>query len=342
MSQHSLIACETPSVARIKHLYDQASSLARIGAWECVLATETLTWTDGVYDLFQLPRGSALKRSTTADMYCDESRRQMEFMRTRAIRDGGSFTLDARIRTGRGVERWMRLTGDVAYERGRPVRLFGSKQDITHEVESWARLKQLAERDALTGLANRGVFEARWHELVTDRLGEGPDSALALIDLDHFKPINDRHGHAAGDECLRQFAMRLHRAFAGSILVARIGGDEFAILLRGPLDRARMVAALQGVLRRLCRPVVWNGTSIAISASIGVTFLRGARRPKPWDLYAEADCALYAAKAAGRNAVRAFDEDVGDGPAHPTPSRRIDARPMPHAIGREYRSLSNA
>lgn len=342
MMQHSPIARETPSAARIKHLYDQAAPLAKIGAWECVLATETLTWTDGVYDLFQLPRGSVLERSTTVDMYYDESRRQMELLRAGAIRDGGSFTLDARIRTGRGVERWMRLTADVAHENGRAVRLFGAKQDITHEMESWTRLKQLAERDALTGLANRGVFEARWHELVQDRSGDASDSALVLIDLDHFKPINDRHGHAAGDECLRQVAMRLRRAFADSILVARIGGDEFAILLRAPLDRARMVAALEHVLRRLCRPVAWTDTPIAISASIGVTFLRGARRRKPRDLFAEADTALYAAKAAGRNTVRAFGEEIGNGPAHPTPSRRIDARPTPHAIGREYRSLSSA
>lgn len=304
MSQHSPIARETPSVARIKRLYDRASSLAKIGAWECVLADETLTWTDGVYDLFQLPRGSALKRSTTVEMYYDESRRQMQSMRATVIRDGGSFTLDARIRTARGVERWMRLTAEVAYERGRPVRLFGAKQDVTHEMESWTRLRQLAERDALTGLANRGVFEARWHELVTDRLDDGRETALVLIDLDHFKPINDRFGHAAGDECLRQVAMRLHRAFADSILVARIGGDEFAILLRAPLDRARMIAALERVLSRLCRPVAWTDTPIAISASVGVTFLRGARRRTPRDLFAEADTALYAAKAAGRNAVR--------------------------------------
>ncbi len=346
MTQHFPIAREMPSVARIKHLYDRAASLAKIGAWECVLATQALTWTDGVYDLFQLPRGSVLKRSTTVDMYYDESRRQMESMRTTAIRDGGSFTLDARIRTARGVDRWMRLTAEVAYVHGRPVRLFGAKQDVTHEMELWSRLRQLAERDALTGLANRGVFEARWHELVTDRSGDGCGAALVLIDLDHFKPINDRFGHAAGDECLRQVAMRLHRAFADSILVARIGGDEFAILLRAPLDRARMVAALERVLRTLCRPVMWNDASIEISASIGVTFPRGARCRTPRDMFAEADLALYAAKAAGRNAVRAFGEEIGDGPqSRPpdaTPRGRIDARPTPHAPGRGYRSLSSA
>lgn len=345
MTHLSPIARETPSVARIKHLYDQGSSLAKIGAWECVLATETLTWTDGVYDLFDLPRGSTLRRSSTVDMYHDDSRRQMEILRAGAVRCGRGFTLDARIRTRRGVDRWMRLTADVAYACGRPVRLFGAKQDITHEMEMWSRLKQLAERDALTGLANRGVFEARWHELVTNCVAEETDAALVLLDLDHFKPINDRFGHAAGDECLRQVATRLHRAFAGSILVARIGGDEFAILLRASLDRNRMVAALERVLRSLCRPVVWNGISIEISASVGVTFLRGARRRRPSDLFMEADGALYAAKAAGRNAVRTYEEIADAPPGRPALARAgrlIDAGPASHARGGGYRSLMSA
>ena len=121
---------ETRSIACYKRMFDQVSRLAKIGAWECNLETGDLVWTDGVYDLFEITRGSAVDRASIVDLYDEDSRRQMERLRAEAIRHGGSFTLDARIWTSRGASRWMRLTADVAYEHGRPSRLFGAKQDI--------------------------------------------------------------------------------------------------------------------------------------------------------------------------------------------------------------------
>jgi diguanylate cyclase (GGDEF)-like protein len=308
----SALPSDTRSIAQIKRMYDQASLLAKIGAWECDLDTEELTWTDGVYDLFDLPRGSTLDRAMIVDLYDDDSRQQMERLRAEAIKGGGSFTLDAQIRTRRGERRWMRLTTDVAHEHGRPVRIFGAKQDITHERQRWDRLRQLAECDPLTGLANRGVFEARCHELTTRDLYDVSISALALIDLDYFKEINDRLGHAAGDECLRQVASRLRRVFGDRNLVARIGGDEFAVMLRGPRSYAQIKQTLAHALRALCRPVLWRDLRIDVGASIGAAILLRPYCQNPSQLFAEADSALYAAKAAGRKTVRIFGEDLQD------------------------------
>ena len=265
----STLPGDTRSIAQFKRLYDQASQLAKMGAWECNLDTGELTWTNGVYDLFDLPRGLPVRRAAIVELYHDDSRQQMERMRSEAIRGGGSFTLDAHIQTRRGADRWMRLTADVAFEHGRPVRLFGAKQDITYERELWDRLRQLAECDPLTGLANRGVFEDRYHQLSKHAFSDVSIAALALIDLDHFKEINDRLGHAAGDECLRQVAIRLQRAFGDAILVARIGGDEFAVLLRGPLPSLEIKQTLAHALRALCRPVIWRNLLIDVGTSIG-------------------------------------------------------------------------
>jgi diguanylate cyclase (GGDEF)-like protein len=300
------------SLARLKRIYDQATRLARIGAWECDLATEALTWTDGVYDLFDLPRSSEVRRAAIVDLYEDESRRQMERLRAEAIRTGRSFTLDARIRTRHGASRWMRLTADVVYEHDRPVRIFGAKQDITDEKARWDRLKQQAERDSLTGLANRRLFETRCHDLTGAEPGDVSVAALALIDLDDFKEINDGLGHSAGDECLRQVAERLTRALGDALVVARIGGDEFAVLLRAPLGRTQILAMLQRAQRGLCRPVLWRDRSIEVRASVGVTILKASHRRDPSRLLEEADRALYAAKAAGRNLIRVFGEDRDD------------------------------
>ncbi|MDQ0474979.1 GGDEF domain-containing protein [Labrys wisconsinensis] len=292
------------SARRLKQLYDEAAQLARIGAWQCVLDGEHLTWTDGVYDLFELPRGAKLDRADIVDMYDPRSRREMESLRAEAVRSGHGFTLDAQIETAHHATRWMRLTVGVECAAGRSIRIFGTKQDVTHERALWDRLRQLAECDALTGLANRGVFEARYDELV--RSDAGNPMALALVDLDRFKAINDLYGHAAGDECLRQIAERLPRAFGGASLIARIGGDEFAVLMTGSV-----AADLPRALATLCRPVFWHDVRIEIGVSIGLAHARRWPWAQASALFAEADAALYAAKAGGRGMACVFGEGAG-------------------------------
>jgi C4-dicarboxylate-specific signal transduction histidine kinase len=134
------------AVAHYKKMYDRSSALASIGVWECDLASETLTWTDGVYDLFELPRGSPIGRDMILSLYDEESRREMERLRALTVRDGGSFSLDIHIRTAKGNERWIRLTADVERENGRSVRVFGTKQDITAEKSAQEEVRALQAR----------------------------------------------------------------------------------------------------------------------------------------------------------------------------------------------------
>jgi two-component system sensor kinase FixL len=130
-------------IAHYKKMYDRSSALAKIGIWECDLATEALAWTDGVYDLFDLPRGSPLDRATTLQCYRDDSRREMERLRAEAVLTGGSFSMDIQIRTVMGNDRWLRLTADVEQENGRSVRIFGTKQDITQEKMAQEEVRAL-------------------------------------------------------------------------------------------------------------------------------------------------------------------------------------------------------
>jgi len=301
-----LLRAEAAAAAQYKKMYDRSSELARIGVWECDLRDNSLTWTDGVYDLFELPRGSVIDREETADLYLDGSRAEMERLRAEAIRTCGSFSIDVQIRTALGKERWMRLTADVECENGTAVRLFGSKQDITQEKEHWDRIRLTAECDPLTGLANRGVFQAAFADLREWEGGADPLAALLLIDLDGFKQVNDTYGHSAGDECLRQVASRLRRTYGQAMLVARIGGDEFAILVRAPCARGLIEARVMHLLNLLHQPVLWDGQTFTISASIGIAI---PENPEFYDssaLFLQADAALYAAKKAGRNGYRVF------------------------------------
>ena len=290
-------------------LYDQALNIARIGAWECELETERLTWTPAVYDIFGYPTGNPLRRASIVDLYVDESRRNMELARAEVIRSGRAVTLDAEIRTWRGERRWMRLSIDTVREAGRPARIFGSKQDITSDRQATDILRQQAETDPLTGLANRFVFQARYREVVGDTLNHGFASALVLIDLDRFKEINDTLGHSAGDACLCEVARRLRRAFHNAGLVGRLGGDEFAIILRAPTDPVRIAHVLQQTVAMLSQPFFWNGLRIEVGASIGAALIGRPHRRRITELFAEADIALYDAKAAGRNKVHLFGDE---------------------------------
>ena len=302
-------ASDRTAAADRLRLYERGAGLARFGAWECDLATERLTWTPGVHAIFDYADDLPLVRSAIVDLYLDESRRDMERMRAEAIRTGEGFALDVRIRTRAGEPRWMRLSVDVEREDGRSVRIFGAKQDVTAEREAIERWRAMAERDALTGLANRAVFDARYGGIVGDRLNHGAVSALILIDLDRFKPINDRFGHLAGDACLVETALRLRRTLRHASLIARIGGDEFAVLLPAPLGRARIARMAEQIAAALRRPFIWNGLRLDTTCSIGVALVaRPASRPVA-ALFEEADAALYAAKAGGRAAISFFGEN---------------------------------
>lgn len=291
-------------------LYDQALTAAGIGAWECDLATERLNWTSAVYDLFGYPIGNPLRRASIVDLYIDESRRHMELARAEVIQSGRPVTLETEIRTWRGEMRWMRLSINALREGGRPVRIFGCKQDITSDRLAIERLRQQAETDPLTGLANRACFQTRYREVVGDSLHHGFASALVLIDLDGFKELNDTLGHLAGDACLCEVAQRLRRAFHSAGLISRLGGDEFAIILRTPTSAERIADVLRRTIVMLSRPLFWNGHRIKVSASIGAALIGRPHQRRIADLFAEADLALYQAKAAGRNRVSLIGEQA--------------------------------
>jgi len=184
-------------------------------------------------------------------------------------------------------------------------------RDITERRNSAQAIHQLAFFDVLTGLPNRRLLMERLDTIVAaSHAGRGL-GALAYIDLDNFKKINDACGHAAGDQLLTTAAARLRAAVGTRDTVARLGGDEFVILLEG-LDvdpvRARHDArtAAERVRRALCEPMEIDGQSYQSSASIGVALALGGRE-SAHDLMREADTAMYHAKAGGRNGVVMFE-----------------------------------
>lgn len=289
-------------LAHHRHIFEHASAAARLGVWECDLPSETLQWSNGTYDLFDVPRGSPVTRKQTLKCYPEESLKLLQSIRARAIEERRGFNLDAEIITPKGSRRWIRINATVDCAGDRPIRVFGIKQDITEEKALLERTRYRAEFDAMTGLANRGQFQTRLAQLCGDDTGESGAGALLLIDLDGFKQVNDSLGHTAGDECLTEMARRLGAVCRDASLVARIGGDEFAVILQPPHHGKTAELAAQ-IIAAVSQPVECDGRRFKIGASIGVAAATGCRSP---ELFKRADTALYAAKAGGRSTYRIF------------------------------------
>jgi diguanylate cyclase (GGDEF)-like protein len=182
------------------------------------------------------------------------------------------------------------------------VRLAAEVERLATELEaSRTRIAELEARidvDPLTETLNRRGFERELKRSLAYVKRYGVSASLVYLDLDEFKPVNDRHGHAAGDTVLKAIAAALIRHVRASDVVARIGGDEFAVLLWNVsgADAAAKTAALEAAV--YATPVRWGASTLVVGASAGVAFLGPLDAPA--EALARADAAMYARKAERR------------------------------------------
>lgn len=172
-----------------------------------------------------------------------------------------------------------------------------------------AQLERMALTDPLTGLSNRTLFERKLQEAITISLRDEVVSAVLMIDLDRFKPVNDRYGHAAGDAMLVEVAQRLRASIRDRDIAARLGGDEFAIVLFHVARAEDVDIVAQRLLEALRQPCLIQGKSVEISASVGIA-LCPQHAVDPSELLACADQALYKAKHEGRDGYCVFDKRI--------------------------------
>lgn len=211
-----------------------------------------------------------------------------------------------RVRCKDGSWKWVLTRGLVIARdaQGRPLRMVGTHTDITTRKLDEAATWQAANFDALTGLSNRRRFAERLaHELRRHARDSQPLALLAL-DLDRFKPVNDQHGHAAGDRLLAEVARRLEACVRELDMAARLGGDEFAVLMPGA-DGGVAERVAHQLSQRLAEPYRLGTLQAHVSASVGIA-LCPADGIDPEGLMAAADRALYAAKRTGQRGVYRF------------------------------------
>jgi diguanylate cyclase (GGDEF)-like protein/PAS domain S-box-containing protein len=222
------------------------------------------------------------------------------------VRHGVQQSFEWQVKTRHGQALWV----DVSLRRAS----FGDEQfllaifhDISKRKQAEAELLRMARVDVLTELANRRLFvESLAAEIARARAGEA-GFAVLYLDLDHFKDINDSLGHPIGDHLLRLVADRLRNNTRPGDIVARFGGDEFAVLAPGLVKSADAGALADRLAEAICKPFFIEGNSIYIGASIGVA-VHLSDIPEPEEILSQADVALYRAKADGRHCYCFFTD----------------------------------
>jgi diguanylate cyclase (GGDEF)-like protein/PAS domain S-box-containing protein len=181
--------------------------------------------------------------------------------------------------------------------------------DITALMEHQTQLEHIAHYDALTNLPNRVLLGDRLHQAMAQAQRRGQLLAVAYLDLDGFKTINDRHGHEAGDQLLIALASRMNVALREGDTLARLGGDEFVAVLLDLPDVAASVPMLTRLLTATAQPMHIGEEMLQVSASLGVTFYPQAEEVDADLLLRQADQAMYQAKLAGKNRYHVFDAE---------------------------------
>ena len=216
-----------------------------------------------------------------------------------------------RVMTKSGGVIWQSLSGlPLTDSAGRWCGYRGMAADVTARKLAEARIEQLATRDALTGLGNRALLAERTAEAIAAAARTRSELALLAIDLDRFKLVNGTLGHAAGDALLRAVAERLSNAARREDMLARLGGDDFALLWPGLKSREEAASLGTRLVAVLGRPFTVEGRTLAVSASIGIACYPADGRDFI-ELWKHADAAMYAAKEAGRGTFRFYEPALG-------------------------------
>ncbi|MEO4015149.1 bifunctional diguanylate cyclase/phosphodiesterase [Pseudomonas rossensis] len=216
-----------------------------------------------------------------------------------------NISVQCRYVDTRGQERITRLSAREMAGGG----FRGTATDVTEEVEARRRIEFLSQHDALTGLPNR----TRLQEFLDGKLKALPTVKQPLVmlslDLDRFKPVNDLLGHAAGDRVLNEVSSRLADCVRHGDLVARVGGDEFVLILTDVSSQEEVEALCRRLIESIERPIEIDEQEVFVSASIGIAMAPNDAR-EATELLRYADIALYEAKAGGRNTWRFYAGDM--------------------------------
>lgn len=290
--------------------YRRASYASGDAIWEWRVGSIGVTWGDAIGDLFGYPEA---RQGTTVD-WCverihadDRSRVLASFRRALAAGDA-AWSDEFRFRRADGSYADVLIRARISCDAsGAPLQAVGAMLDISERKQAEEALRWIASHDPLTGLPNRAFFDARLEEALA---ASAPDEvALIVIGIDNFAGMKDAWGAAASDTLLRNFARQLTSLVPERATLARIGNDEFGIVLPHLPAAQATLETVRLIVGALKPSFAFEGAAIDATASVGAAFWPEDGRDAQ-TLLRSADLALYSAKAAGRGTVRIFEEEM--------------------------------
>ncbi|EIM24950.1 bifunctional diguanylate cyclase/phosphodiesterase [Microvirga lotononidis] len=278
-----------------------ALKAAHMIAWELNPQTGITTRSDNSLALLGIQPGA--DKTFMTGLHPDDHHKVEDFLER--IQISGSDSVECRYIMPSGAIRWLRARA----ERAAPDRIVGVTFDISEQREAEEEIWRSANHDGLTRLPNRNLFQRRLEAALNAAKQNDTCVSLLLIDLDDFKDINDTLGHDAGDALLQETARRLSAMVRSCDTVARIGGDEFAVLVIDPLrlENATRLGAL--IAEMLRQPFTYQKRSLVSRVSIGIAAFPD-HDGTPAELVKDADIAMYQAKSQGRNRVVTYSPEM--------------------------------
>jgi diguanylate cyclase (GGDEF)-like protein/PAS domain S-box-containing protein len=274
-----------------------ALQAGRMVAWERDLDCNFVTRSDNAQDLLGL--GCSDTNDFRSRVHPDDLHKVTTLFD--GFETGQSETVEVRYTTPDGRRIWL----GIRAVKVSPERAIGITFDITDRKLAEEEIWQTANHDALTGLPNRTLFQARFENILAQARRDGSSVALVLVDLDEFKDVNDTLGHDAGDELLCEAARRLQAIAGENAEIARIGGDEFALILTPADDPESLDAFAERLVHGMRAPFHCASRVLSTRASAGLALFPDHHEDAA-ELMKDADMALYQAKAEGRSRVNIY------------------------------------
>jgi diguanylate cyclase (GGDEF)-like protein/PAS domain S-box-containing protein len=288
----------------------EAQRVARLGSWTVETATGKVTWTDELYRMLGFdPSVRVPSLAERERILAPESWKRMneEF---ETLRTGIPFELEIETVRPNGSTGWILIRGAPKRDAyGDLIGLCGIAQDITERKQVEKQVEYLAYFDSLTGLPNRRLLQDRLAKAIAGAQRRDERIAVLFFDLDRFKIINASLGHAVGDLLLQQVAERLKKQMHEQDTVARMGGDEFVIVLNSIHEPSDGALVAERIVRSIAAEFYIQGRTLKVSCSLGISVFPEHGEDSE-TLMKNADAAMQGAKENGHNQFRFFTDEM--------------------------------
>jgi diguanylate cyclase (GGDEF)-like protein/PAS domain S-box-containing protein len=296
--------------------YDLAMAVANDGIWDWDIANDKVIfdrryYTMAGYQAYAFPQSFLAWESRVhpedIEAVKNELQRYLEG-------ESQKYDVEFRFRRKLGDYMWIQARGKIVEfdENEKPIRILGTHSDISQQKAYEKQLEHIAHFDSLTNLPNRVLLIDRLNQAMYQAQRRNLKLAVAYLDLDGFKAINDENDHLIGDQFLAKISYQMHEVLRKGDTIARLGGDEFVAVLVDLPSSDESLSLIKRLLNAAAMPVAIENQILRVSASIGVTFFPQKIKVDAEQLIRQADHSMYKAKMNGKNRYQLFDLDLDD------------------------------